>query len=193
MREARDPARRRAPAGDGLAGQPPARRAAGQLPGDAASTPQRGRGAAPAADAARAGARPRLRAADSRDPRRFSADEAARRCGRASRRRPERTRSVRHSPRRTSRRCSISISTSCATRVQTGPTPGFTFFPHVGTLRIEGPFNAAPAKDSPSRARIFVCRPTSAADEAACAREDHDEPRHARVQASGVQRRRPGR
>ena len=48
--------------------------------------------------------------------------------------------------------------------VQTGPTPGFTFFPHVGTLRIEGPFNAAPAKDSPSRARIFTCRPAAAAD-----------------------------
>jgi hypothetical protein len=54
--------------------------------------------------------------------------------------------------------------------VQTGPTPGFTFFPHVGTLRIEGPFNAAPAKESPSRARIFSCRPTAALDEAACAR-----------------------
>jgi hypothetical protein len=26
--------------------------------------------------------------------------------------------------------------------VQTGPTPGFTYFPHVGTIRIEGPFNA---------------------------------------------------
>ena len=55
--------------------------------------------------------------------------------------------------------------------VQTGPTPGFTFFPHVGTLRIEGPFNAAPAKESPSRARIFVCRPAAPADEAACARK----------------------
>ncbi len=54
--------------------------------------------------------------------------------------------------------------------VQTGPTPGFTFFPHVGTLRIEGPFNAAPAKQSPSRARIFACRPTAAHEEAACAR-----------------------
>jgi Protein of unknown function (DUF1592)/Protein of unknown function (DUF1588)/Protein of unknown function (DUF1587)/Protein of unknown function (DUF1585)/Protein of unknown function (DUF1595) len=54
--------------------------------------------------------------------------------------------------------------------VQTGPTPGFTFFPHVGTIRIEGPFNAAPAKESPSRARIFVCRPAGPADEAACAR-----------------------
>src|SRR5438034_5866369 len=55
--------------------------------------------------------------------------------------------------------------------LQTGPTPGFTFFPHVGTLRIEGPFNAVPARDSPSRRRIFVCRPASAADEAACARK----------------------
>src|SRR5437773_2988922 len=54
--------------------------------------------------------------------------------------------------------------------VQTGPTPGFTFFPHVGTLRIEGPFNAAPAKESPSRARMFACRPTAAHEEAACAR-----------------------
>jgi hypothetical protein len=24
--------------------------------------------------------------------------------------------------------------------IQTGPTPGYTFFPHVGTVRIEGPF-----------------------------------------------------
>ena len=44
--------------------------------------------------------------------------------------------------------------------LQTGPTPGFTFFPHVGTLRIEGPFNATAAQDSPSRRRIFICRPT---------------------------------
>jgi hypothetical protein len=55
--------------------------------------------------------------------------------------------------------------------LQTGPTPGFTFFPHVGTVRIEGPYDATPAKDSPSRRRIFVCRPTSAADETACARK----------------------
>src|SRR6266850_3365155 len=55
--------------------------------------------------------------------------------------------------------------------VQTGPTPGFTFFPHVGTVRIEGPYDASPAKDSPSRRRIFVCRPTSAADETTCARK----------------------
>ena len=54
--------------------------------------------------------------------------------------------------------------------VQTGPTPGYTFFPHVGTVRIEGPYNATPATDSPSRRRIFACRPTRVASEPACAR-----------------------
>src|SRR5437773_1066971 len=38
--------------------------------------------------------------------------------------------------------------------VQTGPTPGFTYFPHVGTVRIEGPYNAKQAEDSPSRRKI---------------------------------------
>ena len=54
--------------------------------------------------------------------------------------------------------------------VQTGPTPGYTFFPHVGTIRIEGPFNATPAKDSASRRKIFTCTPKTAAEETACAR-----------------------
>jgi mono/diheme cytochrome c family protein len=54
--------------------------------------------------------------------------------------------------------------------VQTGPTPGFTFFPHVGTIRIEGPFEARLASDAPSRRKIFVCTPKSTAEEAACAR-----------------------
>ena len=55
--------------------------------------------------------------------------------------------------------------------VQTGPTPGFTYFPHVGTVRIEGPFNAKQAEDSPSRRKIFICRPAGATDETACARK----------------------
>ncbi len=54
--------------------------------------------------------------------------------------------------------------------LQTGPTPGFTFFPHVGTVRIEGPFNATMAKDSESRRKIFICTPTGPATESACAR-----------------------
>jgi hypothetical protein len=56
------------------------------------------------------------------------------------------------------------------TTVQTGPTPGYTFFPHVGSLHIEGPFNATQATDSPSRRKIFTCKPASAANETACAR-----------------------
>src|SRR5215472_6057110 len=55
--------------------------------------------------------------------------------------------------------------------VQTGPTPGFTYFPHVGTVRIEGPYNAKQADDTPSRRKIFICHPTGAADESVCARK----------------------
>jgi hypothetical protein len=55
--------------------------------------------------------------------------------------------------------------------VQTGPTPGFTFYPHIGSIKIDGPYNAKPATDSPSRRKIFICRPTGAADESACARK----------------------
>jgi hypothetical protein len=54
--------------------------------------------------------------------------------------------------------------------VQTGPTPGYTFFPHVGSIHIEGPFNAKAATDSASRRKIFTCKPTSPATEATCAR-----------------------
>ena len=54
--------------------------------------------------------------------------------------------------------------------VQTGPTPGYTFFPHVGTMRIEGPYNATAAKESPSRRKIFICTPKTAAEETPCAR-----------------------
>ena len=41
----------------------------------------------------------------------------------------------------------------------------------VDTVVVEGPFNAAPpAVETPSQRAIFVCKPASAADEAACAR-----------------------
>jgi hypothetical protein len=53
--------------------------------------------------------------------------------------------------------------------IETGGLPGFTFFPHVGSVRIDGPFNAKNATDTASRRKIFVCRPAKASDEAACA------------------------
>jgi hypothetical protein len=43
--------------------------------------------------------------------------------------------------------------------------------PHIGTITISGPFNATGVEDTPSRRRIFVCRPAKPADEAACARQ----------------------
>jgi Protein of unknown function (DUF1592)/Protein of unknown function (DUF1588)/Protein of unknown function (DUF1587)/Protein of unknown function (DUF1585)/Protein of unknown function (DUF1595) len=53
--------------------------------------------------------------------------------------------------------------------IETGGIPGFTFYPHIGRVRIDGPMNGTVAKDSPSRDRIFLCRPKSPSDEEACA------------------------
>jgi mono/diheme cytochrome c family protein len=41
--------------------------------------------------------------------------------------------------------------------------------PRIRAGVIEGPYNATGISNTPSRERIFVCRPTSAADESACA------------------------
>jgi hypothetical protein len=43
--------------------------------------------------------------------------------------------------------------------------------PHIQTVAITGPFDALGAGDTPSRRRIFICRPASGADERACARK----------------------
>ncbi|MEO8099691.1 MAG: DUF1592 domain-containing protein [Acidobacteriota bacterium] len=52
-----------------------------------------------------------------------------------------------------------------------GSIPGFLFYPHVGQVWIEGPYNAKGASDTLSRRKIFVCRPGAAkTDETACAR-----------------------
>ena len=54
--------------------------------------------------------------------------------------------------------------------IETGGLPGFTFFPHVGSIRIDGPYNATAASDTPSRKKIFVCRPAAPGAETSCAR-----------------------
>jgi len=51
-----------------------------------------------------------------------------------------------------------------------GSIPGFLFYPHVGQVEIEGPYGATAASDTASLRKIFVCRPVTALDEAACAR-----------------------
>ena len=55
--------------------------------------------------------------------------------------------------------------------IETGGLPGFSFYPHVGYIRIDGPYQAAGASGSASYNKIFVCRPASAADESACAKK----------------------
>jgi mono/diheme cytochrome c family protein len=51
-----------------------------------------------------------------------------------------------------------------------GSIPGFLFYPHVGQVTIEGPFEATPATDTASRRKIFTCKPATAAQETPCAR-----------------------
>ena len=52
-----------------------------------------------------------------------------------------------------------------------GQIPGYLFYPGVGQTVVEGPFDTKATEDSPSRRKIFVCRPTSPRDEEVCARQ----------------------
>jgi len=51
-----------------------------------------------------------------------------------------------------------------------GSIPGFLFYPHVGQVWIEGPYDAKGASDTATRRKIFACRPAAAKDEDGCAR-----------------------
>ncbi len=51
-----------------------------------------------------------------------------------------------------------------------GNIPGFLFYPHVGQVWIEGPYNAKGAADTESRRKVFVCHPATAKEEEPCAR-----------------------
>ena len=52
-----------------------------------------------------------------------------------------------------------------------GSIAGYTFYPHVGQVFIEGPFNGLPAASTQSRDKIFECYPESSGEETACARK----------------------
>ena len=54
---------------------------------------------------------------------------------------------------------------------QIGSGFGITTLPHLREFAVGGPFKITGISDTPSRRRIFTCRPTSAAEEAACADE----------------------
>ena len=52
---------------------------------------------------------------------------------------------------------------------QIGVAVGITTLPHVKDFSIVGPYDVTGISDTASRRKIFTCRPTSAADEPACA------------------------
>ena len=58
--------------------------------------------------------------------------------------------------------------------IETGGLPGMTFYPHVGSVRVDGPFDAKAAEDSPARKKLYVCQPganESASDQRPCAEQ----------------------
>jgi len=48
---------------------------------------------------------------------------------------------------------------------------GYTTAPHLSRVVITGPYKATGLGDTPSRRRVFACRPNSAADETPCAKQ----------------------
>src|SRR5262245_61457035 len=55
--------------------------------------------------------------------------------------------------------------------LQTGVQYGYTTVPHLSSVEIIGPYDISGPGDTPSRGRIFSCRPASTAEEPACARK----------------------
>jgi len=53
--------------------------------------------------------------------------------------------------------------------IETGGIPGYTWYPHVGSVRVDGPYNTSGVGNTPSRERILVCEPRAQSEEAACA------------------------
>jgi hypothetical protein len=55
--------------------------------------------------------------------------------------------------------------------IETGGLPGYAFFPHVGKITLNGPYDAKGANDTPAREKLFVCHPANASQETACAKQ----------------------
>ncbi len=53
--------------------------------------------------------------------------------------------------------------------IETGGLPGYTFYPHIGSVRVDGPYDASGAGDTPSRERILTCTPSAPTEERPCA------------------------
>ncbi|HLJ49007.1 MAG TPA: DUF1592 domain-containing protein [Bryobacteraceae bacterium] len=55
--------------------------------------------------------------------------------------------------------------------VSAGTVPGMTTLPHLHELSITGPTNISGVSDTPSRRKIFTCRPPDDGDEVPCAKK----------------------
>jgi hypothetical protein len=55
--------------------------------------------------------------------------------------------------------------------VSTGNIPGMTSLPHLHELQITGPHKVSGLSDTPSRRKIFTCRPVAGGDEVPCAKK----------------------
>ncbi len=55
--------------------------------------------------------------------------------------------------------------------VSVGTVPGMTTLPHLHELSITGPLDVTGISDTPSRRKIFTCRPTAGGDEIPCAKK----------------------
>jgi len=55
--------------------------------------------------------------------------------------------------------------------LEDNPIPQLEYYPAVGILRINGPFNPTRPVDSPSIRKVFTCRPSNQSQEDACAKE----------------------
>ncbi|MES2625445.1 MAG: DUF1592 domain-containing protein [Pseudomonadota bacterium] len=53
--------------------------------------------------------------------------------------------------------------------IETGGLPGYTWFPHVGSVRVDGPYNVTGTGNSESRQAVMVCSPANTDEEPACA------------------------
>jgi hypothetical protein len=55
--------------------------------------------------------------------------------------------------------------------LEDNPIPQLQYHPAVGSLRIRGPFTATRAEDSASLKKVYICQPSSEAQEAPCANQ----------------------
>src|SRR5207247_1485605 len=56
--------------------------------------------------------------------------------------------------------------------VAAGSVPGMTTLPHLHELAVTGPAHVDGVSDTPSRRKIFLCRPAQGEDEVPCATRD---------------------